>query len=79
MSQSPAKTSDASVLKTAATALGSAAGSVAALAKSALPHPKVSASEARKSGRFVRKDKARLPRKQKKALAKKRAVSKQVT
>ena len=76
MPQDTATTSeDKGLLKTTATAVGSAAGKVAALAKSVLPHthPAQSASALKVNGRFPKKNKVRLPRRVKKALAKKKS------
>ena len=70
------KKEDASILKDTAAAIGGAAGKVAAIAKAILPHAATETPKARKvknNGRFAPKNKARLPRKEKKALAKKNA------
>jgi len=64
--------SDDSLLKETAVAIGGAAGTVAALAKSVFTPTPPPARRSRKiTGRFVAKNKARLPRKEKKVLAKK--------
>jgi hypothetical protein len=70
------KTKEDGILATAAKAIGGAAGSLASLAgvaagTEAPPAP----TRAAKAGRLVKKNKVRLPRKQKKALAKKTAQS----
>jgi hypothetical protein len=56
------------VLKETAIAIGGAAGTLAALAKSVMPHEKP-APAAKRKGKLPAKKKARLPRKQKKMLA----------
>lgn len=63
------------VLKDTAIAIGGAAGKLAALAKSVLPHEKVAAPVTKKrAGKLPAKNKARLPRKQKKILAKQKSA-----
>ena len=57
------------VLKETARAIGSAAGKLAALAKSVMPHEKASAPAVKRAGKLPAKKKARLPRKQKKVMA----------
>jgi hypothetical protein len=74
MPQETATTSEnRGLLKATATAVGSAVGKVAALATSVLPHkhPAPSTTALKVNGRFSKKNKARLPRRVKKALAKK--------
>jgi hypothetical protein len=56
------------VLKDTAIAIGGAAGKIAALAKSVMPHEKA-APVAKRKAKLPAKKKARLPRKQKKMLA----------
>ena len=66
------KTEDTGILKATAATLGGIVGKVAALAKSARSHeatPKVKAS-----GKLPKKNKSRLPRRQKKLLAKKNSA-----
>jgi hypothetical protein len=60
------------VLKETAIAIGGAVGKIAALAKSVMPHEpeKATAPVASRKGKLPPKKKARLPRKQKKMLAK---------
>jgi hypothetical protein len=57
------------ILKETAVAIGGAAGKLAALAKSVVPHEKAVAPVAKRTGKLPAKKKARLPRKQKKMLA----------
>jgi hypothetical protein len=66
---------DDTLLKETAVAIGEAAGTVAALAKSVFTHPAAPAKSAAKkvAGKLAPKNKARIPRKQKKSLAKKAA------
>jgi hypothetical protein len=74
MEEKTAKESHGSgLLTTTAAALGGAAGKVAALAKSVLPHEHPAPEPARVNGKFVKKHKHRLPRRVKKALAKQNA------
>lgn len=67
------KTPKDSALKTAAIAIGEIAGKAVAAAESVLPHRHADASPAPKSrktsGKLPPKHKSRLPRRQKKALA----------
>jgi hypothetical protein len=67
---------ESGVLKETAIAIGSAAGKLAAMAKSVLPHEKVVAAPpvAKRKGKLPPKKKARLPRKQKKMLASKKSI-----
>jgi hypothetical protein len=62
------------VLKETARAIGGAAGRLAALAKSVMPHEKAAAPAAKRSRKLPAKKKTRLPRKQKKMLAAKKSV-----
>ena len=62
------------VLKETAIAIGGAAGKLAALAKSVMPHEKAPAPVAKRAKKSPAKKKARLPRKQKKMLAAKKSV-----
>ena len=62
------------VLKETAIAIGGAAGKLAALAKSVLPHEESAAPVAKRKGKLPPKKKARLPRKQKKMLAAKKSI-----
>ena len=63
------------LLKETAVAIGGAAGKLAALAKSALPHAKAAAGapKPQRAGKLPPKNKSRLPRKEKKSLARKEA------
>jgi hypothetical protein len=67
------KTPKDSALKTAAVAIGEIAGKAVAAAESVLPHHQASAPPPEKSpkaaGKLPPKHKSRLPRRQKKALA----------
>jgi hypothetical protein len=64
------------ILKTVAKAVGTAAGTVASLAGVAAPAtPAKRVRAATRAGRFVAKNKSRLPRKAKKALQSKAAKS----
>ncbi len=60
------------ILKETAVAIGGAAGKVAALAKSAFGHSHAEPAKVvqKSTGRFAPSQKTRMPRKQKKALAK---------
>lgn len=60
------------LLKATAAAIGSAAGAVAAVASAVQHHGSPPAPKP--SGKLMKKHKSRLPRRQKKALAKKNAV-----
>ena len=63
------------VLKETAIAIGGAAGKLAALAKSVMPHEeKAAAPVAKRKAKLPAKKKARLPRKQKKMLASKKSA-----
>ena len=62
------------VLKETAIAIGGAAGKLAALAKSVMPHEKAAAPVAKRRGKLPAKKKTRLPRKQKKALASRKSA-----
>jgi hypothetical protein len=62
------------LLATTAATFGGAAGRVAALAKSVLPHEHGVSERSKVNGRFAKKHKHRLPRKLKKALAKENAT-----
>jgi hypothetical protein len=75
MPQETATSEDKGLLKATATAVGSAAGKVAAMAKSVFPHEHTapSASPSKLNGRFPKKNRARLPRRLKKALAKRKS------
>jgi hypothetical protein len=68
------KTPKDSALKTAAVAIGEIAGKAVAAAESVLPHRHAEASPAKKSGKgagkLPPKNKARVPRRLKKKLAK---------
>jgi len=67
---------DAGILKETAVVIGGAAGKVAALAKSVLPHHEhPPAPAAKRRGKFAPKNKTRVPRKQKKAMARKAEAS----
>jgi hypothetical protein len=64
--------SDPGILKETAVAVGGAAGKVAALAKSILPHhDKPAAAAKTRIGKLAPQNKTRVPRKQKKAMARK--------
>jgi hypothetical protein len=71
------KTPKDSALKTAAIAIGEMAGKAVAAAESVLPHRQAAGSPAKKSrkaaGKLPAKNKARLPRRQKKTLARQAA------
>ena len=73
--QNEKSSQDGGILKTAAAAIGGAAGKIAALAKGTVQTEKKPASEStardEKTGRFPKKNKLRLPRKEKKELGKK--------
>jgi len=71
---------EATILKETAVAIGGAAGKVAALAKSVMPHHDKPAPAAAKkrAGKLPPKNKTRVPRKQKKANARKAAALKPV-
>ena len=67
---------DEGVLKETARAIGGAAGKLAALAISVLPHEKAAAPApvAKRRSKLPAKNKTRLPRKQKKLLAKQKTA-----
>lgn len=65
---------DGGVLKDTAIAIGGAAGKIAALAKSVMPHEKAAAPAVKRKGKLPAKKKARLPRKQKKMMAAKKTA-----
>jgi len=67
--QSSKTTGDAGLLKATAVAIGEAAGTVAALIP-ARAHDPAAPPSAKNAGRFVKKNKSRLPRREKKRLAK---------
>jgi hypothetical protein len=73
MAEKKTDTSEEGVLAAAAKAIGGAAGKVAGLAKAGGRVKRVRIPE----GRILKKNKSRLPRRQKKALAKK-TLAKQV-
>jgi hypothetical protein len=62
------------VLKETARAIGGAAGKLAALAMSVMPHEKAAAPVVKRAGKLPTKKKARLPRKQKKMMAVKKSA-----
>jgi hypothetical protein len=76
--KSPQDSSEKSALKTAAVALGGLAGKAVAAAETVLPHRHAEApaatETAKASGKLPPKHKARLPRRQKKALARQAKV-----
>ena len=73
------ETTEAKILKETAVAIGGAAGKVAALAKSVLPHHDKPAAAAKvRVGKLAPKNKSRLPRKEKKAIARKAGARKPV-
>jgi len=72
--ENPPETHKEGFLKTTAAALGSAVGTVAALASSVRHHDAPLAPAKKSSGRLPKKNKTRLPRRQKKELAKQNAV-----
>jgi len=63
-------TDDAGLMKATAVAIGEAAGTLAALATPARAYDPAAPRSAKNAGRFVKKNKSRLPRREKKRLAK---------
>jgi hypothetical protein len=73
MAETPTSKPDEGVLKGTAKAIGGVAGKVAALVKSVLPHQQSPPAAKKRAGKLPPKKKARLPRRQKKAIAKQKA------
>ena len=69
---------DSGILKETAVAIGGAAGKVAALAKSVLPHSESPAAPKKTAGKLAPKNKTRMPRKQKKSMSRKAGALKPV-
>jgi hypothetical protein len=65
---------EGSPLKEAAKAIGSVAGTLAAIAKSVVAHGEATISQKKKTPKLPAKHKARLPRREKKRMAAKKAA-----